>query len=105
MARYYEKSSLGSYEEHTGLANPFSGVDVGTNSMPTFVDYDGDSDRDLVVGNGDGALKYFTRDGDSSLEEEDGGQNPFDQASPPTTKDSEYVRRREEKCLGRSGRS
>ena len=38
------------------------GVDAGTASSPTLADWDGDADLDLVVGNADGTLLYYTND-------------------------------------------
>src|SRR4051812_47144795 len=34
----------------TGAANPFNGITVGANSNPTFVDIDGDGDKDAFIG-------------------------------------------------------
>ena len=47
----------------TGAANPFAGVDVGSISVPSFADLDGDGDLDAVVGEGDGNLNYFKNTG------------------------------------------
>lgn len=32
------------FNEQTGTANPFNGIDVGYSSSPTFADIDGDGD-------------------------------------------------------------
>lgn len=49
--------------------NPFAGVDVGSNSAPTFVDIDGDGDEDCFIGSRTGAYFYFRRGGPAA--------NPF----------------------------
>jgi hypothetical protein len=46
------------FNEQTGTANPFNGINVGPLSTPTFADIDGDGDLDAVVGGRDGTLKY-----------------------------------------------
>ena len=56
--QYFENDG-GTITERTGGANPFDSIDVGTKSAPVFVDHNGDGAFDLVVGNGEGVLKYF----------------------------------------------
>ncbi len=47
----------------TGAANPFNGIDIGRNAAPALGDVDGDGDRDAVVGESEGLLKYFKNTG------------------------------------------
>lgn len=51
------------WEERTGVDNPLDGVDVGGYAHPRFVDFDLDGDQDVVIGNGDGELRYLANTG------------------------------------------
>jgi len=44
--------------------NPFGLANVGTFSIPKFIDLDGDGDLDALAGAGDGDLRYFENTGD-----------------------------------------
>jgi Ca2+-binding RTX toxin-like protein len=44
----------GVFTQALGAANPFNGIDVGSYSIPTLVDIDGDGDDDLVVADSSG---------------------------------------------------
>ena len=69
------------FTERTGAANPFDGVDVGSNSAPSFADLDGDGDLDAVVGEVYGTLHYFENTGTAiapAFTERTGAANPFD---------------------------
>ena len=66
----------GVFTELIGAANPFNGVDVGSNSAPTAVDLDGDGDLDLVVGVYYGSMRSFHNDG-GVFSELAGAANPF----------------------------
>lgn len=50
----------------TGAANPFNGVDVGANSMPTFGDIDNDGDMDVFIGESAGTILYYKNTGTST---------------------------------------
>ena len=71
-----ENIGSGSYIPVFG-PNPLAGVNVGSYSKPVFVDFDGDSDKDLVVGSSDGTLRYYRRDGFTTYTPLTGGSNPF----------------------------
>ena len=69
------------YTEQTGTANPFNGVNVGSNAAPATVDLDNDGLVDVVVGGGYGKLVYFKNTGSSDnpvYTEQTGDDNPFD---------------------------
>lgn len=60
--------------------NPFQGLDVGSDSAPTFVDVDGDGDFDAFSGNSDGNIIFFRNIGSPKrpeLAEIGGSPNPF----------------------------
>ena len=52
----------GIFTEVTGISNPFNDIDVGSFARPVLVDINGadsDTDLDLVVGNGQGKIRYY----------------------------------------------
>ena len=68
------------FSEQTGAANPFNGIDVGFDPVPTLADLDGDGDLDAVVGGNYGALFYFLNTGGANapaFTEQTGLANPF----------------------------
>ncbi len=52
-------ASQASFVEVTGADNPFSGIDVGLRSAPSFADLDGDGDMDAFLGANDTFLHQF----------------------------------------------
>ncbi|MCZ8276832.1 MAG: FG-GAP-like repeat-containing protein [Acetobacteraceae bacterium] len=63
-----------------GSANPFNGIDVGTDSKPSFVDLDGDGRLDLVSGNLLGTLNAWRNTGSATapaFTQLFGSDNPF----------------------------
>ncbi|MEM7408668.1 MAG: VCBS repeat-containing protein [Myxococcota bacterium] len=51
------------FTERTGPANPFDGIDVGSDAAPAVLDLEGDGDPDLVVGAADGTLSTLENTG------------------------------------------
>lgn len=63
IIQFYQNDGAGNFSPVSGSANPFDGIDVGTQSSPTFADIDQDGDLDAFVGNKDGQLLFFRNDG------------------------------------------
>ncbi|CAE8687341.1 unnamed protein product [Polarella glacialis] len=76
--QFFERTAKASLIERTGSSNPFDGIDVGWNAAPCAVDWDGDGDDDLLVGNQEGRIRFFERTADAKLVERTGSSNPFD---------------------------
>lgn len=80
---YFENTGTrfsATFVQRTGISNPFNGVDVGGNSMPTFVDLDRDGDQDAIVGEADGTINFFENMGTSfvpNFVQRIGSANPF----------------------------
>jgi FG-GAP-like repeat/RTX calcium-binding nonapeptide repeat (4 copies) len=81
--KYYRNTGSAiapSYEAQTGTTNPFTGIDIESNSTPTLADIDGDGDLDLVVGSSNGTLKYYKNTGTVTAPiytKQTGTDNPF----------------------------
>jgi hypothetical protein len=74
---HYYAQAADTFAEKTAGDNPFDGIDIGTLSLPTLVNFDGDSDMDLVVGDLYGEIHYFANNSGTYIELT-GGSNPWD---------------------------
>ncbi|CAE8741107.1 unnamed protein product [Polarella glacialis] len=85
LMQFFERTADAKLIDRTGSSNPFVGIDIGRNAQPFAVDWDGDGDIDLLVGNDWGHIRiehlamiqFFERSADASLIEQTGYSNPF----------------------------
>ncbi len=66
---YYENIgtiSNPAFIEQISSSNPLDGINVGSNSKPSFIDIDIDGDFDCFVGASDGTIYYYTNTGNNS---------------------------------------
>jgi hypothetical protein len=69
------------YESRLGSDNPFNNTSFGGESAPIALDFDGDGDFDVAVGQQDGMVGYLENTGSAtnpSFTERTGSDNPFD---------------------------
>jgi len=82
--RYYENVGTAiapEYAERTGAGNPLDLADVVANSIPAFVDIDGDGDFDVFLGNEYGTLTFYENIGTAGQPNfvlRSGQDNPLD---------------------------
>ena len=60
---YYQNEGTPEVPAWSAPVYNYASVDVGDNSVPAFVDEDGDGDNDLFIGNYDGTLRHLRNDG------------------------------------------
>jgi len=56
---YFRQIGVGSDSVKLISANVLPGIDIGTSSVPSFTDLNGNGLLDMIVGNNDGRLSYF----------------------------------------------
>ena len=64
------------WTQQKGDKNPFHHINVGTYSTPIFIDFNRDNELELVVGESDGFLHYYTLVGEKWIKQT-GPNNPF----------------------------
>ncbi len=78
---YYENTGDAVFVEKSFLGNPFDGVDVGDEGVPSFVDVDGDGQVDAVLGGRNGfplpSLNYY-KNTNGTFDLITGASNPFE---------------------------
>jgi len=81
---YFENTGTSTgavFTQQTGTANPFNAITSGNYNYLSFVNLDGDSDLDLLIGTGEDGVYYYQNTGTAtspSFSELTGTNNPFD---------------------------
>ncbi|MFK7933181.1 MAG: FG-GAP-like repeat-containing protein [Saprospiraceae bacterium] len=66
---YFQNDGAGNLSSFASnnAVNPFNGIDIGSDAVPTFADIDDDGDLDAFVGSSNGIIVYFQNDGAGNL--------------------------------------
>jgi hypothetical protein len=76
---YYQNTgsaSLATFTAQTGANNPLNGIDVGFNGIARFFDIDNDGDKDAILADYSGSIRYF-QNSSGVFTEQTGTSNPF----------------------------
>ncbi|HJY64102.1 MAG TPA: FG-GAP-like repeat-containing protein, partial [Ignavibacteria bacterium] len=65
--KYYRNTGTLANPVFTFTASQLNTVDVGQSSAPALADLDNDNDFDLLIGNSDGKLHYYSNNGNASV--------------------------------------
>jgi len=60
------KESAPSFSDYSFLKAEGKDIDIGTHAAPFIIDYNNDGAKDLLIGNGEGSLLYYTNHGSNS---------------------------------------
>lgn len=63
---YYENTGSASNFNFVLISNFYFNIDAGSESIPRFVDLDGDGDKDLLIGTLNGTVSYYKNTGTST---------------------------------------
>jgi hypothetical protein len=63
---YWQNEGTASTANFVLISKNYAGIDIGSNSMPTFVDIDADLDQDLFIGEFNGNINFYRNNGSPS---------------------------------------
>jgi gliding motility-associated-like protein len=78
---YFENQGNGTFNEKSGLDNPFDGVNVEHSSTPYITQIDHDRQTDVILGSGLNPLKIYKGNNGAYRELTEGEPNPFSELS------------------------
>jgi len=87
---FYYRNDAGTFNQQTGVNNPFDGYDFGYEADLAFLDLDDDGDMDVVLGDYLGGIHYLENNG-GVFTEMTGGDNPFDGIDDGTAAVPEFI--------------
>ena len=78
---YYKNTGSATKPQFELVSDEYGGIDVGRRSFPKLVDFDGDSDLDMVIGTESDGILYFRNDGSVSVPDFLEIETPFPDAA------------------------
>jgi hypothetical protein len=74
---YFQNQGNGTFTEIKDTTNPFGGIDVGRQAIPTLIDFDKDGDLDALIGNKYGSEITYYRNDNGTYSLITGNEDPF----------------------------